>query len=482
MENGSRLTLLNVDDNAAGRYAVTRILQQASFLVKEAATGREALQLALEQPALIILDVNLPDMSGFEVCRRIKADPRTASIPVLHLSATYARSEDRTQGLEGGADGYLVQPVEPPELIANVRALLRVRKAEAAARASENRLRAMIEAEPEGVMLLAPGGKVLEMNSAGLAMFEIDAMAEILGQSLEPLVAPMYHDAFRALMQRVCEGHKDTLEFEIIGLRGTHRWVETHAVPFRGDADAAPVLLGITRDNTRRKASEQVIRAALREKDVLLKEVHHRVKNNLQVVSSLLSLQASHIQDRQVREMLRETQSRVKSMSYIHEKLYRSRDLAQVDFAEYIRDLAHDLFSTYRVDTERITLLVNVQNAWLSIETALPCGLILNELISNCLRHAFPADRAGEVRIDLRSNPDGTFVLTVADTGIGFPKALDIRATDSLGLQLVMTLVEQVKGTIEVQRDQGTTIRLIFAEPNHPAKDNTHGICTDSGR
>ena len=470
MSNGPHLTLLNVDDNEAGRYAVTRILRQAQFVVKEAATGHEALRLAMDQPALIILDVNLPDMSGFEVCRRIKADPRTASIPVLHVSATYVRSADRTQGLEGGADGYLVHPIEPPELIASVKALLRVRQAETAMRESESRLRALIEAEPECVVLIASDGEVLEMNPAGLAMIEAEGADAIVGHALDPIVTPAHRDAFRGLIQRVCEGQSGMLEFEMPGLQGTHRWVEMHAVPFCNASEGTPVLLGITRDITQHKASEKRILGALKEKEVLLKEIHHRVKNNLQIVSSLLSLQANHMQDQRAREMLKETQRRVKSMSIIHEKLYRSSDLAQIDFADSIRELANDLFRSYHISADRITLELTLADAVLSVETALPCGLILNELISNCLKHAFPAGRAGEIRIELRSPADGMFVLTVSDTGIGLPQGLDFRTTTSLGLQLVVTLTEQVRGTIELDRHEGTTFRLLFAEPAHPTK------------
>lgn len=470
MLKGSHVTLLNVDDNEAERYVVSHILRRAQFLVKEAATGHEALRLAMDQPALIILDVNLPDMSGFEVCRRIKADPRTASIPVLHVSATYVRSEDRTQGLEGGADGYLVHPIEPPELIANVKALLRVRQAETTMRESESRLRALIEAEPECVMLVGCDGEVLEMNPAGLAMIEAEHTLAIVGHSLDPIVTPAYREAFRALVHRVCEGQTGTLEFEIIGLRGSHRWLEMRAVPFRNASEDTLVLLGITRDITQREAAEERILGALREKEVLLKEIHHRVKNNLQIVSSLLSLQANHMQDQRAREMLKETQRRVKSMSIIHEKLYRASDLAQIDFADYIRELANDLFRSYHISADRITLELTLADAVLSVETALPCGLILNELISNCLKHAFPAGRTGEIRIELRSPSDGMFVLTVSDNGIGLPQGLDFRTTTSLGLQLVVTLAEQVRGTIELDRHEGTTFRLLFAEPAHPTK------------
>ncbi|MBI4552731.1 MAG: GAF domain-containing protein [Candidatus Latescibacteria bacterium] len=215
---------------------------------------------------------------------------------------------------------------------------------------------------------------------------------------------------------------------------------------------------------TERKRAEDRLKASLREKDLLLQEVHHRVKNNLQVIASLLSLQSASIQDPQTFEMFRDSRDRVKSMALIHEKLYRTQDLAHIDFAEYLHNLATELFQSYRVNPSLIVLNVHADDVSLSLDTAIPCGLIVNELVSNSLKHAFPAGQEGEVRIDLHAHPQHQWALSVRDTGIGFPADLDFRNTTTLGLQLVMTLVEQLEGTIELERNGGTTFTITFTE------------------
>ena len=217
-----------------------------------------------------------------------------------------------------------------------------------------------------------------------------------------------------------------------------------------------------------KKAKEQ-IKGSLEEKEVLLKEVHHRVKNNLQVISSLFNLQLGYVRDKYDIEMFKESQDRVRSMALIHEKLYQSEDLARIDFAEYTRKLTTSLFHSYAVYPETITLEIKADDVFLCIDNAVPCGLIINELVSNSLKYAFPGGKKGEIRVELRSdkNPHAgnKFTLMVSDNGAGFPKDLDFRNTETLGLQLVMTLVKQIKGTIELDRDGKTEFKITFICP-----------------
>jgi two-component sensor histidine kinase/PAS domain-containing protein len=221
----------------------------------------------------------------------------------------------------------------------------------------------------------------------------------------------------------------------------------------------------VFRDITDSKRVEEKIKASLLEKETMLKEIHHRVKNNLQVISSLLGLQCSYIKDEESREIFQESQNRVRIMAQIHTMLYQSADLARVDFGGFIRDLAGRLQQSYGGAGSPIEIQTDIANVSLSIETSIPCGLILNELVANALKYAFPEGKEGEIHIRMRSE-DNRVALTVQDNGIGFPASIDFRNTQSLGLELVNLLVGQMSGTIDMQVGGGTTWTITFPIKN----------------
>jgi two-component sensor histidine kinase len=209
--------------------------------------------------------------------------------------------------------------------------------------------------------------------------------------------------------------------------------------------------------------SEHAARVSLKEKEVLLKEIHHRVKNNLQVISSLLNLQARYLADPAAREIFNETQNRVLSIALVHEKLYQSPNLSHVNFAEYASALVDNLFHTYNANSRGIARTIDVGGAQLPIDVAIPCGLIVNELVTNALKHAFPSGRTGTLQIILKETEPRRFELLVADDGIGLPKDLEPRQTQSLGLDLVFTFAEQLEATVDITRDSGTRFSLRFS-------------------
>ena len=213
---------------------------------------------------------------------------------------------------------------------------------------------------------------------------------------------------------------------------------------------------------TRRLEAEGRIRTSLREKEVLLKEIHHRVKNNLQIISSLLNLQTGQIEDERAEALFRESQDRIRSMALIHERLYQSEDLARVDFAEYIRSLVGYLVRSYSAEAGSVRVETEVDDVSLGIDSAIPCGLIVNELVSNALKYAFPEGREGRIYVQLREARDGGYRLVVSDDGVGFPEGLDFRMTESLGLQLVTTLLDQLEGRIELDSCKGTRFTMTF--------------------
>ena len=216
-----------------------------------------------------------------------------------------------------------------------------------------------------------------------------------------------------------------------------------------------------------RKQAEANLKNSLKEKEILLKEIHHRVKNNLCVVASLLEMQSNTVADAHLAKMFEESQNRLYSMALIHEKLYRSTNLAQINFGEYLEDLVSNLFDSYNISDNRILLQVIAEPISLNIETATPCGLIANELVSNTLKHAFPHGTSGTVSVECYQTGDREIHLFVKDNGIGFPENLDFRKTNSMGFQVVCTLTEQLEGTIELLRQTGTDFYLRFNELNY---------------
>jgi PAS domain S-box-containing protein len=217
---------------------------------------------------------------------------------------------------------------------------------------------------------------------------------------------------------------------------------------------------------TERKHAEHQLTLSLQEKNILLKEIHHRVKNNMQVISSLLNLQSRLLQDTHSQQMFQESQHRIKTMALIHEKLYQSEHLTNIDFTDYVRTLAHDLYRSYGISTGNIQLTIDIEHVSFGIDTAIPCGLIINELVSNSLKHAFPGG-TGLITIDMKEQPEGVYTLMIGDDGIGIPEDFDITTSDSLGLQLVKGLVEeQLAGELEMHNEQGTTWKIIFQKEN----------------
>lgn len=240
-------------------------------------------------------------------------------------------------------------------------------------------------------------------------------------------------------------------------------WREIYLNPIIDDKGKIIEVSGIAHDITEKKHSEEKIRQSLEEKEVLLKEVHHRVKNNLQVISSILNLQSSYVKDEGTLNILKESQNRIKSMSFIHESLYQTLDFSSINFKEYVKNLSENLIHSYSNLDHEITLNLDIQNVFLNLDLAIPCGLIINEIISNALKYAFDDESEdGEITIKMKSDGDN-LILFIGDNGIGLPQNIDFRKTESLGLQLVVTLTAQLSGTIELDKQKkGANFIIIF--------------------
>ncbi len=268
-------------------------------------------------------------------------------------------------------------------------------------------------------------------------------------------------------LPRVLLGESTSTEYRIVWPDGTIRWVCDRAFPIYDELGKVYRIAGICEDISDRKLAEARLQAALREKEVLLKEIHHRVKNNMQVISSLLQLQTQYIEDEATLSLFEESQTRIHSMALIHEQLYQSDSLAQIDIQTYVENLVANLFQSFGCCNDLIEFNVNIDPIFLNIETAIPCGLIINELVSNSLKYAFPSGVKGEIKIDFHQVLLERFHLSIQDNGSGFPADFNVENTETLGVRLVKMLAEQLDGEILINTHPGTCYHLIFKELNY---------------
>lgn len=404
----------------------------------------------------------------------------TAEVLANELSLEYgAEPVDRTRSVileleEICKDGTII-PVEvragflrdeagqPVGILGITRDITERKQAEAALRESEQKYRQLVQYAPAGIY---------EVDFVRQRFTSVnDVMVEYTGYSREELLTMSPLDLLAdeskvVFMQRLQQGlqgqsQPEDVEYKIKAKNGQEYWALLNA-RWRYQ-DNRPVGATVVVHNiTDRKLIEEQIKTSLHEKQVLLQEIHHRVKNNLQIISSLLSLQSAHVQAPEVQHTFLDSQHRIRSMALIHEKLYRSENLAQIDFADYIRDLAAYLWQAHRATERGIGLNVRTEDILIKIDTAVPCGLILNELVSNALKHAFPQDRTGQIDIELKRE-NQSLCLAVSDNGVGLAPNFELNQTGSLGLQLVSTLVSQLNGTLEQSSNHGTHYRITFS-------------------
>ncbi len=258
-------------------------------------------------------------------------------------------------------------------------------------------------------------------------------------------------------------GEHSNIEYRVMRPDGEIRWICDRAFPIRNEQGIVYRYAGIAEDISERKLAFEQLQASLRDKEVLLQEIHHRVKNNLQIISSLLYLQGNRIKDDQAREFIQDSRNRIDSMALVHEILYREIDFAGVNFAEYIKNLAMNLFDLYKVSNSNIFFEVTVSpEILISLEQAIPCGLIINELITNALKHSFIINQAGIVFVRLETNLKQQIVLAVGNNGDRLPTNFELERTQSMGLRLVMTLVQQLQGILELDQGDFITFKIIF--------------------
>ena len=335
------------------------------------------------------------------------------------------------------------------------------KRAEKMLQLSEEKYRTLIENLNVGVYRAAPGkeGVFIDVNQAFVSMLGYKNKEDFLKLKVKDIyVNP--EDRMRFSDKISAKGAVKDVELHLKKKDGTPIIISDTATAVYGTDGTLQYFDGISEDITERKRAEEQIKKSLREKEILLREIHHRVKNNMQIMSSLLSLQEEYIEDDQLLEVFKESHNRIKSMALVHENVYESEDVARINFKEYVQSLVNSLLQSYSAGD--VTIRTDVKDITLTIEHAMPCGLIINELVSNSLKHAFP-DKEGEITIALHPLEGGHVELIVSDNGCSISDAIDFRSTKSLGLCLVTILVEdQLEGKITLNRTGGTEFHITF--------------------
>jgi two-component system, sensor histidine kinase PdtaS len=331
---------------------------------------------------------------------------------------------------------------------------------------NEEKYKTLFESNPNYTILMDLNGVILDVN---LAASEFTGLSpgELIGRNLLELgIFPSKDITFqREKFSHALKGETvKPFQYKLINKKREYNWVESQLVPIKKDGEINSVLV-IATDITQRKNAIDNLKSSVNEKKILIKEIHHRVKNNMQIIFSLLSLQSQHLkEDEEVAlDVLKESQNRVKSMAMIHEKLYMSKDFTHIKFEEYVQRLVSDLFYSYQTTLKNVKFRVEVDDVDLNMETAVPCGLIISELTSNSLKHAFPQGREGEVYVSLKED-QGEYKMVIIDNGIGIPPDFDFKHPESLGLQLVNNLTKQLDGEIKLDRSHGTKFTIKFKE------------------
>jgi len=389
-----------------------------------------------------------------------KAQPPRYGFNILRKDGTKRRMEI-SSSVGRFASGQL-------QTVAQLLDITERKEAEEALRKSEEKYRSILSNMEECYFELDLAGRFTFFNNAVCKLAQLPP-DELMGMNNREYTDEETSAKMFTIFSEIYRTGRpaEITDYEIILRDGSRRTLELSTALMKDDEGNPTGFRGVARDVTARKKADQQLKRSLREKEVMLQEIHHRVKNNLQIVSSMLSLQSNYVADEQALALFKDSENRVKSMALIHEKLYQSESLAEIDFSEYVKSLTSRLFQMYGLDGTRVSLVSRIHNIFFEIEAAIPCGLIISELVSNALKHAFPDNRGGEISITLQCDMQQSCMLQVRDNGIGMGKEIDWNNIGTLGLQLVADLTAQLEGTIDVDRCDGIAFTIRFKRKSY---------------
>ncbi|MCP4677422.1 MAG: PAS domain S-box protein [Deltaproteobacteria bacterium] len=334
---------------------------------------------------------------------------------------------------------------------------------EKALRTSEAKYRTMMETMIDATYIVSSDFRIEYLNSAMKKRIGYDAMGEFCHKKIHGLDEKCPW----CIHEKVMKGEQ--ISIEVVSPKDNKTYHSSSSPIVHTDGSVSN--LTVSRDLTQRMEAEERIKTSLKEKEILLQEIHHRVKNNMQVITSLLNIQANGIKNKKYADMFKESQERIRSMAIVHEILYQTDNFADINLKEYIKALLNSLYRSYKSKPDKIKLTIEVEDVSIELESAIPCGLIINELVSNALKYAFPEEREGKIRVALNSINENEILLEVSDNGVGIPEELDIRNTESVGLYLVKILAEnQLEGKIELSRIDGTNFLIKFEKCRYQSK------------
>ncbi len=491
-----QVKLLLVEDEVIISLDITRILQSLGYeVLATVPTAEEAISLAQTlRPNLVLMDIILKgDLDGIEAAKIIR---RTTGIPVVYLTGN-ADTHTVRRARESGPYGYVLKPVTTQSLFSTIDTALRrfeledqiqkqneelamlneelqstneelletqreLEKRNRDLSESEEKFRLVVENAPDAIFVQTEG-RFTYVNDSALKLFGADSPEQLVGK---PVLERFHPDVQEIVKKRIYLLNEEgaavpRIDEVYLKLDGTPVDVEVSAVPFKLSGKNGSLVF--VRDVTERKLADKVLHDSLKEKEFLLQEIHHRVKNNLQIIVSLLNLQFMNVNDPAITSHISEMKSRIRSMALIHERLYRSSDFAQIDLEPYINELVRDLAAGYFTPRKDIRFTIQTNDLCLSIDQAIPCGLILSELVTNALKYAFPDPCPIQPEIRIATCRTQDFIeLTISDNGCGMPESLDPLCAESLGLSLVSTLVKQLDGILDITRRNGTSFRIRF--------------------